>query len=42
MGGNAIDWNEDWEIYHLFAKSALDAYEGLLELGCYVKIEFLS
>ncbi|MCR1908562.1 hypothetical protein QMP28_09885 [[Clostridium] symbiosum] len=21
MDGDTIDWNEDWEIYHLFAKS---------------------
>lgn len=21
MDGDVIDWNEDWEIYHLFAKS---------------------
>ncbi|MEQ2594534.1 hypothetical protein AAAU22_02505 [[Clostridium] symbiosum] len=21
MSGDAIDWSEDWEIYHLFAKS---------------------
>lgn len=27
MGGKTIDWNEDWEIYHLFAKSDAISYK---------------